>query len=107
MSDERDMSRSMGSGLAIDVKGSGALQRLAADLEVAVVRAQDYFLKTQHADGYWWGELESNPTMEAEYLLLSHFLGKQDAARWRKLANYILSKQREDGSWGQYYGAPG
>ena len=45
--------------------------------------------------------------MEAEYLMLSHFLGRVDRERWRKLANHILSNQQEDGSWGQYFQAPG
>ena len=35
----------------------------------AVRRSQDYFRRTQYPEGYWWGELESNPTMEAEYLM--------------------------------------
>ena len=73
----------------------------------AVQRSQDYFRRTQHPDGYWWGELESNPTMEAEYLMLCHFTGRHDPERWRKVCNYILGKQRSDGSWGQYYEAPG
>jgi squalene-hopene/tetraprenyl-beta-curcumene cyclase len=45
--------------------------------------------------------------MEAEFLLLSYFLGVEDRDRWRKLVNWVLRQQREDGSWGQYYGAPG
>ena len=39
--------------------------------------------------------------------MLSLFLDRVDRERWRKLANHILGKQREDGSWGQYYEAPG
>ena len=73
----------------------------------AMHRSQAYLLGQQYADGYWWGELESNPTMEAEYLLLTYFLDQVDQERWRKLTNFILSRQREDGSWGQYYQAPG
>lgn len=76
-------------------------------LDQAIQRSQEYFRRTQYPEGYWWGELESNPTMEAEYLLLSYFLGRVDRERWRKVANYILSKQRADGSWGQYFQAPG
>ena len=68
---------------------------------------QDYFRRSQHREGYWCGQLESNTTMEAEYLMLAHFLGRVDPERWRKLANYILSKQRDDGSWGQYFDSPG
>ena len=73
----------------------------------AVRLSQDYFRRSQHPEGYWCGQLESNTTMEAEYLMLSHFLGRVDPERWRKLANHILSKQRQDGSWGQYFDSPG
>ena len=73
----------------------------------AVSRSQDYFAHTQSPEGYWWGELESNSTMEAEYLMLTHFLGIGDEDTWRKLANHLLETQREDGTWGQYYGSPG
>ena len=78
-----------------------------ADLDRAIRRCQDFFRQKQYQDGYWWGQLESNPTMEAEYLLLSHFLGKGDPKRWEKICNSILKSQRDDGSWGQYYQAPG
>ena len=73
----------------------------------AVRRSQDYFTAIQSPEGYWWGEFESNATMEAEYLLFTHFLGIGDSDTWRKLANHILQVQREDGTWGQYYEAPG
>ena len=76
-------------------------------VEETIQRAQSYLLAQQYSEGYWWGELESNPTMEAEYILLTYFLDKVDRVRWGKLANFILSRQREDGSWGQYYQAPG
>jgi squalene-hopene/tetraprenyl-beta-curcumene cyclase len=78
-----------------------------AEVDQAIGRTHSYFRRTQYLDGYWWGELESNNSMEAEYLMLTYFLGKIDQEKWRKAANYILSKQREDGSWGQYYQAPG
>ena len=73
----------------------------------AVANCQEFFRSNQFQEGYWWGRLEANPTMEAEYLLLSHFLGKGDPGRWAKIANYILQQQNEDGSWSQYYQAPG
>ncbi len=82
-------------------------QELRNDVAEAVQRSQDYLVRAQAPGGYWWGELESNPTMEAEYLLLTHFLGIGDADTWRKLANHLFKTQREDGTWGQYYGAPG
>ena len=83
------------------------LSELAIKVKQAISHSHRYFRGSQHPDGYWWGELESNPTMEAEYLMLSHFLGRKNPERWRKVANYILSKQQDDGSWGQYYEAPG
>ena len=76
-------------------------------LDATIKRARGYLLSAQHSDGYWWGELESNATMEAEYLLLTQFLGVGDKERWLKLTNHIMSRQRDDGTWGQFYGAPG
>ena len=81
--------------------------QILPSVDDAIERSHRHLLSIQYPKGYWWGELESNPTMEAEYLLLTYFLETVDQDRWRKLCNYILSKQREDGSWGQYYGAPG
>ena len=85
----------------------GVSQEIRGAVDQTIHRSQRYFMSVQYPEGYWWAELESNPTMEAEYLLLSYFLGAVDRDRWRKLSNYILDRQREDGSWGQYYAAPG
>ena len=76
-------------------------------MENTIHKAQRYMLSIQHEDGFWWGELESNPTMEAEYLMLTYILGVEDKERWRKIANYISGRQQKDGSWAQYYEAPG
>ena len=85
----------------------GPLHDALSPVDTTIQRAHSYMLGVQYPEGYWWGELESNPTMEAEYLLLTHFLGIADAERWRKLANHIIGCQREDGTWGQFYGAQG
>jgi len=84
----------------------GERQRLAEGMGQAIDRSVDYFLRTQHPDGYWWGELESNVTMAAEYLLLTHFLGVADEARWRKVVNYLRRQARPDGTWAIYHGGP-
>lgn len=76
-------------------------------LDDAIARSHRYLLDIQYKEGYWWGELESNPTMEAEYILLLQFLGTNDSETIRKLANHIISRQRDDGTWGQFYGAQG
>ncbi|HET8944377.1 MAG TPA: squalene--hopene cyclase [Dehalococcoidia bacterium] len=75
-------------------------------LAEAVRRSQDYFLRTQHPDGYWVGELETNVCMAAEYLLLTHFLGVRDEERWRKIATFLLREQRPDGTWAIYFSGP-
>ncbi len=77
------------------------------ELDNAIRTAQDHLLEIQHPDGYWWGELESNATMEAEYLLLTQFLGVADRGQWKKLSRHIIDRQRSDGTWGQFYDAPG
>ncbi len=94
-----------------DLTGQPEPPQPALDLPAAVARAieksQGYFERTQRPEGYWMGELESNSTMDAEYLLLTHFLGIGDADTWRQLSNHLFKAQREDGTWGQYYGGPG
>ncbi len=73
----------------------------------SMAKLQGYFREIQDDLGYWWGELESNNTMEAEYVMLCRFLGIEFPERERHIVNYLLSKQKEDGSWSIYYGAPG
>ena len=76
-------------------------------LDASIGRLQGYFRRIQDPDGFWWGELESNNTMEAEYVMLSQFLGHRNPERERHIVNYLRSKQLDDGSWAIYYGAPG
>ncbi len=78
-----------------------------AAVDSAIARLQEYFRSIQNVLGYWWGELESNNTMEAEYVMLSRFLGHHNPEREEYIVNYLLSKQQDDGSWPIYYGAPG
>ena len=76
-------------------------------LNDSISRLQAYFRRIQDPAGYWWGELESNNTMEAEYVMLSRFLGHHNLERDQQIVRYLKSKQLEDGSWAIYYGAPG
>ena len=39
--------------------------------------------------------------------MLTYFLESQEGERWSLVANDIRRRQREDGSWGMYYGSPG
>ncbi len=63
-------------------------------------------LGLQHADGWWQGELETNVTMDAEDLLLRQFLGVRDEAATAAAARWIRSKQRDDGTWANFFGGP-
>ena len=72
-----------------------------------IERSQDWFRRAQFDDGFWWAELESNATMDAEYILMTHFLGAARRAIWRGVAQDIRGYQRDDGSWALYDGAPG
>ena len=73
----------------------------------AVRKTISYYLDHQHPDGYWWYELESNVTMESEYLMVLRFLGLHDEVRDRKIVQSILQKQRQDGTWPLFYGGKG
>ncbi|HEY6837106.1 MAG TPA: squalene--hopene cyclase, partial [Geobacteraceae bacterium] len=76
-------------------------------LDIAIARSRDFFFREQLPAGYWWAELESNATITAEYIMLFHFLGMVDREKERKMANYLLRQQTEEGFWAIYYGGPG
>jgi squalene-hopene/tetraprenyl-beta-curcumene cyclase len=83
------------------------LDEAPADVADAIARSHRWFCGARHPGGYWWAELESNATMDAEYVLMTHFLGQRDDAVWQGIAKDIRGYQREDGSWALYAGAPG
>ena len=74
-------------------------------LDNAIAAATGWLDRDQNAAGFWAGVLESNYSMEAEWLLAMHVLG-YDHPRKRDLAQTLLDAQRSDGSWESYYGAP-
>jgi squalene-hopene/tetraprenyl-beta-curcumene cyclase len=73
----------------------------------ALHRGREHLLSLQHAEGWWKGELETNVTMDAEDLLLREFLGIRQDEETERSARWIRSQQRDDGTWGNFYGAPG
>jgi squalene-hopene/tetraprenyl-beta-curcumene cyclase len=72
----------------------------------ALERAAQRLLELQDAQGWWKGELETNVTMDAEDLLVRQFLGIRTDEETRLAGNWIRSQQRDDGTWGNFYGAP-
>src|SRR5205085_11252895 len=61
----------------------------------------------QHPDGGWVGELESNATMIAQHLFWHHFLGLRTPELDRKIANELLARRRDDGTWAIWFEGPG
>src|SRR5579872_4249731 len=51
--------------------------------------------------------MDTNVTMDAEDLLCREFLGIRSDEDTRLSARWIASKQREDGTWANFYGGPG
>ena len=86
---------------------AGGGDELASRVREALARTQARFFQTQRPEGYWIGELESNPTMEAEHVMLARFMGADDDGRIPLVAEDIRRRQSPDGSWRMYYGAPG
>jgi squalene-hopene/tetraprenyl-beta-curcumene cyclase len=75
-------------------------------LDLAVRQATDYLLSLQFSEGYWLGELEADTTLESDYILYLHVLGRVDLHRVEKLATYIRRRQLADGGWNIYVGGP-
>ncbi|WP_298273468.1 squalene--hopene cyclase [Geobacter sp.] len=80
---------------------------VTSPLDLAIERSRDFFFREQLPEGYWWAELESNVTITAEYIMLFHFMGLVDKEKERKMANYLLRQQTEEGCWCIYFGGPG
>ena len=75
--------------------------------EATLAKARDHLLSLQDANGWWIGELETNVTMDAEDVLLRHYLGILTEVELAQTAGWIRSQQRDDGTWANFYGGPG
>jgi squalene-hopene/tetraprenyl-beta-curcumene cyclase len=75
-------------------------------VEQAIRQGVEHLLRLQAPEGYWLGELEADTTLESDYILYLHILGKFDALRVEKLARYIRPRQLPDGGWNIYAGGP-
>jgi squalene-hopene/tetraprenyl-beta-curcumene cyclase len=86
--------------------GTAAAEELQAFVSRTVDRATAWLLSVQAQEGYWWGELEADTTLESDYVLYLHLLGDLESEKVTKLANYIRLNQLPDGGWNIYYGGP-
>ncbi len=85
--------------------GITVVQELTA-LDRAIEAGTARLLELQHPEGWWVGELESNATMIAEHLFWLHVLGLRDPETDRKLANELLARRRDDGTWSNWFEGP-
>src|ERR671922_1739815 len=76
------------------------------DLDRTLDAGTRRLLELQHPDGHWVGELESNATMIAQHLFWLHVLGLRDRETDRKLANELLARRRDDGTWSIWFDGP-
>jgi squalene-hopene/tetraprenyl-beta-curcumene cyclase len=76
-------------------------------LDAAIEAATKRLLELQHPDGYWVGELESNVTMTAQHLFWHQVLGLRTPELDRRIANELLERQRDDGTWAIWHDGPG
>src|SRR5277367_918307 len=100
--------------LRIETSHGGASQatavvqtrNLESLVEQAISRSRDWMLAAQAQDGYWWGELEADTTLESDYILYLHILGQLNSDKTPKLARYIRACQLPDGGWNIFQGGP-
>src|ERR1700691_202671 len=85
---------------------AGRSRDFECQVEDAVSRSANWLLSAQSQDGYWWGELEADTTLESDYVVYLHVLGQLKSEKVAKLANYIRKKQLTDGGWSIFYGGP-
>ena len=76
-------------------------------LDHAIRQNQSWFFDEQRPNGCWHAPLEANVGMDAQYVILNRFLGRRADQIEKGLAEHILAKQSDDGSWPLYYGGPG
>jgi len=75
-------------------------------LDTAIDRGTARLFELQHPDGHWKAELESNVTMTAQHLFWNHFAGLRTPDLDRRIANEILARQRDDGTWAIWWEGP-
>jgi squalene-hopene/tetraprenyl-beta-curcumene cyclase len=88
--------------------GTAALPRrnIESPVEQAVSRSVNWLLSSQSQEGYWWGEIEADTTLESDYILFLHILGRLQSEKVAKLAKYIRDRQLPDGGWSVFHGGP-
>ncbi len=88
-------------------------ERVAAAADAAQ-RAADCLVRLQHEDGYWWGDLTADTTLESDFILLQLWLHPPEGGVWNppsrdqvdKAVKAILARQLPDGGFSIYEKGP-
>jgi len=96
----------VGSHAAAAVPARDIAGKPSSRVAEAVERGSRYLLAIQNREGYWWAELEADTTLESDYILYLHVLGRTYSDKVPKLAKYIRDLQLPDGGWNIFCGGP-
>jgi squalene-hopene/tetraprenyl-beta-curcumene cyclase len=75
-------------------------------LDQAIDAGTRRLLELQRPGGIWVGELESNVTMTAQHLFWHHVLGLRTPDFDRRIANELMARLRDDGTWAIWFEGP-
>jgi squalene-hopene/tetraprenyl-beta-curcumene cyclase len=78
---------------------------LTDEIDRALGSSIDWLLREQDSQGFWAGMVETNSSIEAEWLLAGHILGVSLPIA-PGVIKTLFNRQRPDGSWDVYPGAP-
>jgi len=84
----------------------GRIDAGLAEVEAAASRSCEYIFSKQDPSGFWCGELEADPMLEADYVFAHTLLGTGDESRLQRALTEILRYQNADGGWSIYPGGP-
>ena len=94
--------------------GVQVVEALSAGCARALDQAAHSLLDRQHSDGYWWGDLTADSTLESDFILLGLFMHSPRGGVWNppsraridKAVRSILARQLLDGGFNTYPKGP-
>jgi squalene-hopene/tetraprenyl-beta-curcumene cyclase len=87
--DLRHTSESVSSEVALPARAARAAQL-----------GTEFLFSLQREQGHWCAELESNPTITAEFVFMHQMLGLDVSKKRESMIRYFMNRQHPDGSWG-------
>lgn len=77
------------------------------DASKTISLAADYAFANVQPDGHFYGEMRSNSTITAEYVLMCQAMGISLVDDSHALRQWLEADQHDDGGWAVGYGLPG